>query len=407
METHRILIIGGGAAGFFGAIAAAEADPSAQVTLLERSKQPLAKVRISGGGRCNVTHHCFDPAELIKHYPRGGRELRGPFSRFQPQDMIDWLASKGVTVKAEADGRMFPNTDDSQTIIDALENAAKEAGVRVWNGVNIAGVTKDEGRYSITLKNGTVLEGDRLLLATGSSPAGHRWAKQLGHTIEPLAPSLFTFNIPKSGLSQLSGVVAPDATIAIDGTKLRQRGPLLITHWGFSGPAALKLSAWAARELAGSKYTAELRIAWISDLTVTDAQQRLNEAKKAHPKRLIIGENPFTIPLKLWKALVARAGITDDQRWAHISREQQDRLANAIADDRYQVKGKTTNKEEFVTCGGVKLSEVDFRTMESKKSPGLHLAGEILDIDGVTGGFNFQAAWTTSWLAGQAMASET
>lgn len=406
----HVIVIGGGAAGFFGAIATAQAHPHTRVTILDAGQQPLSKVRISGGGRCNVTHACFDPALLVTHYPRGGPALRGAFSRFQPRDTVAWFQRAGVRLKTEADGRMFPVTDQSQTIVDCLTQAADQAGVVVKTGTAVASVDHQpdhpEGPFGVRLKSGQVLRGDRLLLATGSSPQGHRIAAALGHSIEPPVPSLFTFNIPDPALRSLAGVSVDAAmvTLLIPNQKpLHHQGPLLITHWGMSGPAILKLSAWGARSLHDCRYRATLRVNWLPTHTQEHLRSLLQTAKTDAPKRAIANHCPLPLPRRLWQYFLDRTEISPTLRWAELSKKDLGRLAQDIGQGEYGIAGKGVFKEEFVTCGGVRLKEVNFKTMESRCCPGLFFAGEVLDIDGVTGGFNFQSAWTTGWLAGQAL----
>lgn len=410
-NSLNVIVIGGGAAGFFGAIACADANPKLKVTLIEAGRKPLAKVRISGGGRCNVTHHCFDPARLVEHYPRGGKALRGAFARFQPKDTVQWYESHGVRLKTEADGRMFPTTDSSETIINCLIQAADKAGVSLRTGVGVKAVKQlcdqeNKSYFQVELKNDRILKCDRLLIATGSNPLGYRWAKNLGHKIESAVPSLFTFNIKDPRLQDLAGVSVSNALVRL-GTgknKLEQTGALLITHWGLSGPAILKLSAWGARFLYDLKYNSSLQINWLPEYNQETLKQDLAAVKETNPKRKIVNYYPLKLPKRLWQSLVNYVGINPDKVWSEISKKELNKLVIEIVQGNYKIKGKGVFKEEFVTCGGVSLKEVDFKTMESKKCPGLYFAGEILDIDGVTGGFNFQSAWTTSWLAGQAIA---
>ncbi len=410
MAQRQLAIIGGGAAGFFAAITAAEASPGAGVTIFEATAHLLAKVRVSGGGRCNVTHACFEPRELVRRYPRGGRELRGAFSRWQPRDTVEWFAARGVTLKTEADGRMFPVTDDSQTIVDCLLGAAQRAGVTIRTNCGVKSLARRTGGgFDLALAGGEVFACDRLLLATGGnrSSAGFAMAESAGHTIEPLVPSLFTFHTNDPRLQGLSGVSVDDAATAVPGTALKERGPLLITHWGLSGPAILKLSAWGARELAGRNYKFALRVNWVPALNAESARTALEAARTANPKRKVVNACPFTLPARLWEKLVPAAGIAPDAPWAGVANPALRALAAQVCEAEFAVDGKSLFKEEFVTCGGVRLAEVDFKTMESRLAPGLHFAGEVLDIDGVTGGFNFQAAWTTGRLAGLAMAADS
>ncbi|MEM7757038.1 MAG: NAD(P)/FAD-dependent oxidoreductase [Cyanobacteria bacterium P01_A01_bin.40] len=409
----NVIVIGGGAAGFFGAIACAEANPKLKVTLIEAGRKPLAKVQISGGGRCNVTHHCFDTAQLVENYPRGGKALRGAFSRFQPQDTVQWYQSRGVKLKTEADGRMFPITNSSETIIDCLMQTAKQAGVDLRTGVGVKTVKRfvdlqEQNYFQVELKNDRILKCDRLLIATGSNPLGYRWAKNLGHKIESAVPSLFTFNIKDARLQGLAGVSVNNAQVKLGAgkNKLEQTGALLITHWGVSGPAVLKLSAWGARFLATLKYHSPLQVNWLPKYNQEQLKQILITEKQASSKKKIINYCPVDLPKRLWQSLVKYAGIKPEKVWSEISKKELNKLVTEIIQGQYTIQGKGVFKDEFVTCGGVSLKEVNFKTMESKKSPGLYFAGEILDIDGVTGGFNFQSAWTTSWLAGQAIANQ-
>lgn len=427
-ETVDVVVVGGGAAGYFAAIACAETNPTLRVLILERNANVLGKVRVSGGGRCNVTHACYDPAELVTFYPRGAQALRGPFSRFQPRDTVAWFESRGVPLKTERDGRIFPISDDSATIVHCLIAAARDAGVVLRSGVKISDVrfqkpeAGTEVRFVVRLSNGTVIECRRLLLATGSGGAGWRWAQVMGHTIVPPVPSLFTFQIANGSgriderLEGLAGVSVERATVQLVTEAgmpslaplhtLRHTGPVLITHWGLSGPAVLKLSAFGARVLHECGYSATLELNWLPDLNADELLHQLNELKRTHGGQLVSTHAPFNaLPQRLWKRLCAAAGIFDEQRWAKLPKANLLRLADELQRGRYRIDGKGEFKEEFVTCGGVDLDEVNFRTMESRIVPGLHFAGEILDIDGVTGGFNFQSAWTTGWLAGKAMAA--
>lgn len=415
-ENMRVVVVGGGAAGFFAAIACAEKLAGrGSVTLLEATANPLAKVRVSGGGRCNATHACFEPRELVKRYPRGGRELLGAFHRFQPRDTIAWFAERGVELKTEEDGRMFPITDDSATIADCLLQAAEKAGVKVITSLGVRKVEAlgapggGEARgapFWLTLTDDSHLRCERLLMATGGnrSSAGLTIAQQLGHTVEPPVPSLFTFHIDDKRLEGLSGVAVENAGVAVGGSKLKESGPLLITHWGLSGPAILKLSAWGARALAEVNYEFPLVVNFAAPHTRESLVRELAVVRQANPKKQITTWSPLPMPQRLWERLVTSAGIVPTTPWAQIGNAALGTLAAGVATVEFRVVGKSLFKDEFVTCGGVRLSEVDFRTMESRVCPGLHFAGEMLDIDGVTGGFNFQAAWTTGWLAGQAMA---
>jgi predicted Rossmann fold flavoprotein len=413
----RVIVVGGGAAGFFAAISCAEKlGANGTVTLLEATAHPLAKVRVSGGGRCNVTHACFEPRELLKKYPRGGRELLGAFSRFQPRDTVAWFAARGVELKTEEDGRMFPVTDDSATIVDCLTRAAEQAGVKIVTSLGVRTVERSPmasgsssgSAFWLTLTDDSNLRCERLLIATGGnkSSAGLIIAEKLGHSIVPPVPSLFTFHIDDKRLEGLSGVSVPNATTAVSGTKLKESGPLLITHWGLSGPAILKLSAWGARELAKAGYEFPVTVNFAGTLSRELLLKELTLVREKNPRKQITTWSPLDMPQRLWERLVTSSGILATAPWAQVGNAALASLAAQLTAAEFKVVGKSLFKEEFVTCGGVKLSEVDFRTMESRVCPGLHFAGEVLDIDGITGGFNFQSAWTTGWLAGQAMAAE-
>lgn len=406
MSTLPIIVIGGGAAGFFGAIACKQQNPSLRVILLEKTKQLLAKVRISGGGRCNVTHSCFDPVLLVKNYPRGHRELLGPFHRFQARDTIDWFLARGVELKTEADGRMFPITDSSETIINCLMKEAKNAGIEICTETSVEGIQTEAFGFRVLLSQKEPLECSKILIASGSNSKVMSYIQALGHTIEPLVPSLFTFNVPSSPLLELSGIAVEEAHLSIEGTALEQTGPLLITHWGFSGPAVLKLSAWGAKELFDANYQAKLHINWLPKISLADIQKALQKMRTENPTKIAPLTCPFPIqiPKNLWKKFCSLLAISEDARYQSLSNKLLTQLAEKLHRDSYQIDGKTTYKQEFVTCGGIKLSEVHFKTMESKLVPGLYFAGEVLNIDGITGGFNFQNAWTTGYIAGQALA---
>ncbi len=409
VETWDCAIVGGGAAGFFAAVTCAETNPALKVTLFEAAARPLVKVAISGGGRCNVTHSCFEPRELVKYYPRGARELLGPFHAWQPRDTMAWFTERGVELKTEADGRVFPANDLSTTITDCLYRAAERTGVRLRTSAGVKQVERaGEGALGFlgTLATGEAFTARRILLATGGGrgSAGLTVAESLGHTIEPVVPSLFTFHIDDARVKGLEGLSVPDAQVSVKDESLAATGPVLITHWGMSGPGILKLSAWGARELAARDYRFTLRISWVGKVTTEAAEAELNAARVAQAKRKLSSWNPFGLPGRLWDRLTAAAGVGEDQVWASLSRVAGRALAGQLTAGEFAVSGKSPNKEEFVSCGGVRLSEVDFRTMESKLTPGLFLAGEVLDIDGLTGGFNLQSAWTTGRLAGLAMA---
>jgi predicted Rossmann fold flavoprotein len=407
--SERIVVVGGGAAGLFAAISCAEAAPQARITLLEKTPHFLSKVRISGGGRCNVTHACFEPRELSKHYPRGGAALVGPFHTFQPRDTLAWFESRGVKLKTEADGRIFPVTNSSQTVIDCLLNAAKRAGIELAaNRAPERATRRAEGGFELGFADGDTLGCDRLMLATGGCrvPAAGQLAVSLGHTLEPPVPSLFTFHIAAPWLRELAGISVPAAEVSLPGLGRRELGPVLLTHSGLSGPAILRLSAWCARSLAESNYQSALRVNWLPQFEAQTLTAQLEAARRTAPARLIVNTAQLPLAARLWENLVLAAGIPRETRWAELSRSSRHRLVQQLHQTELPVIGKSLNQDEFVTCGGVRLSEVDFRTMQSRVCPNLYLGGELLDIDGLTGGFNFQAAWTTGWLAGRAMAGE-
>jgi predicted Rossmann fold flavoprotein len=411
-DTLQVVVIGGGAAGVFGAIHCAERHPRCRLILLEGTRRLLTKVLISGGGRCNVTHNCQDPRVLVGHYPRGARELLGAFTRFQPRDTVRWFAERGVELKAEADGRMFPVTDDSRTIAQCLEQAALAAGVEIRRGQSVKkielGTTAGASRFQLTLKDGSTLAADRILLATGSDPAGYELARSLGHGITPLVPSLFTFNVRDPRLADLAGVsfAAVELRLAT-GTpegRLTQKGPLLITHWGLSGPAVLKLSAFGARPLHAAAYQAELTVNFLAGETADSVLATLRAYRDEHPRQAVQKHPLFpAVPRRFWARLAELQGVGEVGTFGDLTRPAMQGLAEELTRGRYAVQGKGVFKEEFVTAGGVTLKEVDFRTLESRVCPGLFFAGEVLDIDGITGGFNFQAAWTTAYLAAESM----
>lgn len=407
MSRRHVVVAGGGAAGVFAAIVCAEASPGARITVLEQSPQFLSKVRISGGGRCNVTHACFDGRELSRHYPRGGAALLGPFTVFQPRDTIAWFEARGVRLKTEADGRVFPASDSSQTIVECLMRSAAEAGVELLANRGAEGVARQaEGGFALALTGGETLECERLMLATGGcrAAAGGRLAVSLGHTLESPVPSLFTFHIAAPWLHELAGISVESAEVSLPGLGLRERGGLLVTHAGLSGPAILRLSAWGARALHAADYRFPLRVNWLPLLGREAIAARLESRRATQPARFVVNTPLPPLAARLWERLARAAGITRETRWADVSRSARHQLIEQIIGTELPVAGRSLNQEEFVTCGGVRLNEVNFRTMESRLCPGLHLGGELLDIDGLTGGFNFQAAWTTGWIAGRAMA---
>lgn len=396
----NVIVIGGGAAGFFAAINIAELNPNWSVTLLEKSNKLLSKVRVSGGGRCNVTHACFINSLLIKNYPRGEKELRNVFSKFSPIETIDWFKKRGVELKTEDDGRMFPVSNTSETIVNCLLSEAEKNNVVVKQGVDIVEILK-ESNNSFTLKvnGGGEFKCDKLVIATGgnSKESSYDWLKKLGHTIEKPVPSLFTFNIPNNEITKLMGVAVENTKVRIQKTKIETEGPLLITHWGLSGPAVLKASAWGARILNNFNYDFVVVVNWLPKYKDEKLKIELQNQRNENAPKMIWNYCPFELPKRFWEYIVKKASIDEGTRWADISKKQINVLANLLLNDEYNVKGKTTFKEEFVTCGGISLKEIDFISMKSKIVPNLYFAGEVIDVDGVTGGFNFQNAWSTAY----------
>lgn len=397
----RVIVIGGGAAGFFAAISARQHHSDAEVLLLEKSNKLLAKVRVSGGGRCNATHDQPNIRKLAAHYPRGERFLRKSFEHFSVKDTLAWFAQRGVQLKTESDGRMFPLSDDSGTIIRCLMDEAKARGVRIELHSGVKAIERSSNGFTLRMETGGELLTDRVIVTTGGHPKaeGYAWLKQLGHTIVSPAPSLFTFNMPGEEIRSLMGVVADPVRARIIGTKLESTGPLLITHWGMSGPAVLRLSAWGARVVQGMGYRFTLQLHWLGG--ISEDEVRAAMADEEHRRKQAQNANPFTLSRRLWEFLLNKASIPLEKTWGDVGKNDRNRLVDLLTNDRYAVAGKTTFKEEFVTAGGVALEEVDPHTLQSLKVPGLYFAGEVLDIDGITGGFNFQAAWTTGYLAGR------
>lgn len=396
-QDFDIIIIGGGAAGFFTAINIVERNPALKVAILERGSEVLTKVRISGGGRCNVTHACFEPNELVKYYPRGEKELRGPFHQFASGDTIAWFESHGVELKIEEDGRMFPVTDSSQTIIDCFQKAVDTLGIKVLTGQSVSQILKSGEHWKIETKQQHFLC-EKIVMATGSNPKIWEMLQGLGHSIVSPVPSLFTFNIKDQRIKELPGVSAM-VSVKVKDTKLASTGPLLITHWGMSGPAILKLSAWGARVLAEKNYQFTIFVNWLNDMDLVEAENTLRSLKQEHAKKTVSKKSPFEFPNRLWESLVFAAGINNETKWADLSKTQLQALALSLTESKFQVNGKSTFKEEFVTAGGIDLREINFKTMESKFQENLFFAGEIVNIDAITGGFNFQNAWTAGYIA--------
>ncbi len=398
----KIAIIGAGAAGYFAAISCKNHFPEANVSILEKSNKTLAKVKVSGGGRCNVTHACFSISELSKFYPRGEKYLKKSFGIFNTNHTVAWFSTRGVELKTEADNRMFPITDNSQTIIDCLTREAEKLSIDVRLGFGVDSLIKTENGFEIT-SNKEIFLFDKIIVATGGNPKseGFNWLSSFNHEIISPVPSLFTFNMPSEKTEALMGVATQNTVVRIQGTSLQQQGPLLITHWGMSGPAILKLSAWGARILNDLNYNFTLLVNWTGLANEEVVREKVMNARLESAKKKIVNANPFDLTARMWEYLLDRVEIKHDIIWSELPKKEQNRLINTLFNDAYKVEGKTTFKEEFVTCGGISLAEVNMNTMESRKQEGLFFAGEVLDIDGVTGGFNFQAAWTTGFIAGK------
>ncbi|MBC7826764.1 MAG: NAD(P)/FAD-dependent oxidoreductase [Chitinophagaceae bacterium] len=405
MKKH-LIVVGGGAAGFFCAVNAARLNPSLRVTLLEKSNKLLSKVKISGGGRCNVTHACFEIADMMKKYPRGTHFLKKTFHQFFTTDTIRWFEERGVSLKTEPDGRMFPVTDTSQTIIDCLMREVNINHVQILMNAEVKAFKQEDGRFRVGLSDLRLLDSDYICIACGGYHKSlmFEWIRVSGHTIEEPVPSLFTFNIPNHPLTRLMGISVADAQVKICGSKLSERGPILITHWGLSGPAVLRLSAWGARELAVSGWQFAIAINWLPGLSEINLKEKFQELRIETASQKIINKNAFDLPQRLWQFLCQQTGIAENMRWGDLPSGIQNLLIRNLLHYELQVNGKTTFKEEFVTAGGIHLNEIDANTMQSKIVPGLFFAGEIMNVDGITGGFNFQHAWTTGWIAANAIA---
>lgn len=395
-QNFDIIVVGGGAAGFFSAINIVERNPKLKVAILERGKEVLSKVRISGGGRCNVTHACFEPNELVKFYPRGEKELRGPFHQFCSGDTIEWFEEHGVELKIEEDGRMFPISNSSQTIIDCFLTACQKLGISILTGQSVQSIFKSENCWKIETQTENYLA-EKLILATGSNPKIWDLLHTFGHAIITPVPSLFTFNSKDVRIKELPGI-ATQVSVKVKDTKLESSGPLLITHWGMSGPAILKLSAWGARILHDKNYQFTIEVNWLNDINSADAEILLKELKQEHAKKTVSKKSPLELQNRLWESLVLASGISNETKWADLSKTQLQSLASQLTKGIFQVNGKSTFKEEFVTAGGIDLKEINFKTMESKLHPNLYFAGEIVNVDAITGGFNFQNAWTSGFI---------
>lgn len=404
-QQLQVAVIGGGAAGFFSALSAKEHFPDAQVTIYEKSAKVLAKVKVSGGGRCNVTHSCFDNKSLSKFYPRGENQLRKAFEQFNAQSTVDWFAKRNVPLVTLPDNCIFPKSDDSQTIIDCFMNEARQKGIEVKIQTPLQSIEKQEDGTFLLQSADQQFNADKVIITTGGTPkrSGMEWLEKLGCKIIDPVPSLFTFNMPSEPVKSLMGIVVEKAAVKVESTKLYAQGPLLITHWGMSGPAILKLSAWGARILEEKAYKFAVLVNWLDETKEDAARQMIAQTIAQHGAKMTGNLNPFPFPNRLWNYLLEKSGISDELRWKELGGKNLNKLVNTLINDRYEVSGKTTFKEEFVTAGGVALDQIDFKTMQHREIPGLFFAGEILDIDGITGGFNFQAAWTTGWIAGKSV----
>lgn len=405
MSKH-LVVVGGGAAGFFCAVNAARMNPSLKVTVVEKSDKLLSKVKVSGGGRCNVTHACFDIGEMSRQYPRGQNFVKKTFHQFFTTDTIKWFEERAVKLKAESDGRMFPVTDSSQTIIECLVREANKYGVKIMMRSEVRSMRSEGGLFNIELSDSRHLNSEFICIACGGYPKSSmfNWLKELGHLIEEPAPSLFTFNLPKHPISQLMGVSVGEVRVKITGTKLVQQGPVLITHWGLSGPAILRLSAWGAKELKEKNWEFGISINWLPHFNEQQLREEFKRLRSEMASQKVISKNPLGLPARLWEFLALQSGIKPGWRWADLPSAEQNRFIKNLCTYECDIKGKTTFKEEFVTAGGIRLNEVDANTMMSKKLPGLFFAGEVLDVDGITGGFNFQHAWTSGWVAAKTIA---
>lgn len=408
MVKKRFVVVGGGAAGFFCAVNAARLYPSLEVMILEKSNHLLSKVRVSGGGRCNVTHACFSIAEMIKKYPRGASFLKKAFHHFFTSDTIAWFKERGVEIKTESDGRMFPVSNTSQTIIDCLMQEANQYGVTILMNREVKEIVKKDNGFNLLFSNHSVIETDFLCIASGGYPKSlqFEWLTKIGHTVESPVPSLFTFNMPGNPITALMGIAVEKVQVKIGGSKLVEDGPMLITHWGMSGPAILKLSAWGARELAAKNWQFGMIINWLPIYTEQTLKEKFQQVRFDIAAQKISNRNPFSLPQRLWDYLLQQSGVNENIRWADLPAKEQNKLIKNICAQEFSVNGKTTFKEEFVTSGGISLDEVDHASMQSKIVPNLFFAGEVLNIDGVTGGFNFQNAWTTAWIAAQAIGGD-
>jgi predicted Rossmann fold flavoprotein len=399
IQKIKIAVIGGGAAGFMAAVTAKENNPNAHVTIFEKSNKVLSKVLISGGGRCNVTHNCKSISQLIKNYPRGGKELKKSFNQFSNSDTIEWFKKNNIKLKIEADNRMFPETNSSQTIIDLFIKKTEKLNIKICLSSKVDKIQHSKGEISLQVNNKNI-KFDRLIISTGGYPkiSGFKLFKELGYNISSPVPSLFTFNIPNDDITKLMGVVVENASAKVKGLKLKQNGPVLITHWGLSGPCILKLSSWGAKDLADLEYHFITQINWLSE---NEEFARAGINKQLISNKNIYNSNPFSLPKRLWHHILEKVKIDELQKWNVLNKKLRNRLINTLVNDEFTINGKTTFKEEFVTCGGITLEQINMQTMESKIHKNIYFSGEVLNIDAVTGGFNFQAAWTTGYLCGK------
>lgn len=405
-KRKKLIVIGGGAAGFFCAVNAARLNPSLRVSLLEKSNKLLSKVKVSGGGRCNVTHACFEIAEMMRKYPRGANFLKKAFHQFFTTDTIHWFEERGITLKTEQDGRMFPVTDSSQTIIDCLMQEANAHHVEIIMNAEVKSLRNDKENFLIELSGSRQLISDFICIACGGYNKAEmfEWIRRTGHAIEEPVPSLFTFNIPGHSITRLMGVAVADARVKIIGSKLAERGPVLITHWGLSGPAVLRLSAWGARELAVGGWQFAVIINWLPDFNENTLKERFQQFRNDAASQKVINKSPFGLPQRLWQFLGQQSGVLEDVRWADLPTKVQNQFIRNLVNYELAIRGKTTFKEEFVTAGGILLTEIEVNTMQSRIVPGLYFAGEVMNVDGITGGFNFQHAWSSGWIAAKAIA---
>ncbi|MDX2174260.1 MAG: NAD(P)/FAD-dependent oxidoreductase [Bacteroidota bacterium] len=401
----QIIVIGGGASGFFAAINSALKHPDYKITILEKTHKLLSKVKISGGGRCNVTHHCFENTELVKNYPRGNKELQQVFSKFNVQDTLAWFKQQGIDIKTEEDGRMFPVSNDSQTIIDCFLQLSQQLNITIKISCEVFAIKRINNQFILKTSNNELVADVIICSIGGHNKEGHyQFLKNLGHTIVSPIPSLFTINLPNDAIKkELQGISVQNAEVKIANTKLNYVGPVLITHWGLSGPAVLKLSAFGAKHFFDVNYNTAITINWVSPLKLNEVEEELKQIQKQKHKALPHSNAHFNLPKRLWEFLCLKSEITNDKPWAEIPKKQLQTLAHHLFQSSFDMSGKTTFKEEFVTCGGINLKEIDFKTMQSKLVPNLFFCGEVLDIDGITGGFNFQNAWSTAWICAQSI----